>query len=182
MRSRFPAPRRAFTLIEVMIALSIFAMAAIVLGASYVNVLMAYEVAARGTQDDEDFRFARQQLLAVAELKKVEEGQEFESTGGRKVRWTAEVNPTAMPDLYDVVFKCEISDSAKKRELTETFRLLRPSWAEAADRDKLRDVVRQRINELNAEMGVGTAGSGSSSQSGSGSSRSSSGKQGGGGQ
>jgi general secretion pathway protein I len=167
MRPGSQSSRSAFTLIEVMIALSIFAMAAIVLGAAYVNVLTSYEVAARGTQDDEDFRFARQQLLAVAELKKVEDGDEFEGANGRKVRWTAEVTPTTMPDLFDVIFKCEISDSSKKRELTESFRLLRPTWSVAADRDKLRDDVRQRINDLNAQMGGSSiSSSGTSSSSG----------------
>jgi len=156
MRRTQQSRRFAFTLIEVMIALGIFALAAIVLGASYVNVLTSYEVAARGTQDDEDFRFARQQLLAVAELKKVESGDEFEGTSGRKVKWTAEAVPTTMPDLFDVTFKCEISDGSKNRVMTENFRLLRPSWSDAADRDKLRSEVRQRIDELNMQQGGGS--------------------------
>jgi len=163
MRRHSQYPRSAFTLIEVMIALGIFAMAAIVLGASYVNVLTSYEVAARGTQDDEDFRFARQQLLAVAELKKVESGDEFEGASGRKVKWTAEAVPTAMPDLFDVTFKCEISEGSKNRVMTESFRLLRPSWSEAADRDKLRSDVRQRIDELNMQQGGGSSASSSAS-------------------
>src|SRR5688500_13870574 len=49
-----------FTLVEVLVALCIFAMAAVVLGASYLNVLNSYEIVSRGMQVNEDFAFARE--------------------------------------------------------------------------------------------------------------------------
>ena len=42
--------KRGFTLVEVLVALCIFAMAAVVLGSAYVNVLTGYEVVSRGVQ------------------------------------------------------------------------------------------------------------------------------------
>jgi general secretion pathway protein I len=39
--NRFAARRRAFTLIEVLVALAIFAIAAVVLGATYVNLILS---------------------------------------------------------------------------------------------------------------------------------------------
>ena len=73
--------RRGFTLLEVLVALSIFALAAVVLGTAYVNVLNSYAVASRLNEGREEVSFARSLLLAEAELKKVEEGGEFDSVG-----------------------------------------------------------------------------------------------------
>jgi prepilin-type N-terminal cleavage/methylation domain-containing protein len=42
-----PSTLAAFTLLEVLIALAIFALAAVVLGATYVNALNAYEAVSR---------------------------------------------------------------------------------------------------------------------------------------
>ena len=91
-------------------ALLIFALAAAVLGAAYVNVLNTYDVAARGTVVNEDFAFARQRVLTEPHRKKVEEGGEFDTVGGRHAHWTAEIASTGMPDLFEVNFSCEITD------------------------------------------------------------------------
>ena len=163
-RSKFKNPKstisRAFTLIEVLIALSIFALAAVVLGASYVNVLLSYEIATRSTQGDEDVKFARAQLLAIADPKKIEEGGDFDSAGGRRVHWSAQIEPTETADLFLVHFLCEINDPATPDtpKIAQDFRVLRPTWSDPAERDKLRQDARQRIQELNANSGVNAAG------------------------
>ena len=48
--------RRGFSLIEVLVALGIFMMMAVVLGTSYINILNAYELAGRSVVRDEDVR------------------------------------------------------------------------------------------------------------------------------
>src|SRR5215217_3850408 len=97
-----------FTLIEVLVALCIFAMAAVVLGSAYLNVLTSYQVMARGTQVNEDFAFARQQVLLEPDRKKLEQGGEFETTGGRRARWSVDIESTSVADVYRVAFTCEI--------------------------------------------------------------------------
>ena len=54
-------------MVEVLVAMAIFALAAIVLGASYVNVLNAYASASGAGLVDEELRFARSQLMAQGE-------------------------------------------------------------------------------------------------------------------
>ena len=90
MTQRFSSPRnsrRGFTLVEVLVALCIFAMAAVALGSAYLNVLISYDVLARGMQVNEDIAFARQLVLRESDRKKLEQGGEFDTAGGRRARW-----------------------------------------------------------------------------------------------
>jgi general secretion pathway protein I len=144
-----PPARRAaaFTLIEVLVSLAIFAMGAVVLGATYVNVLNSYAVIARSHDSDEDARFACAQLLAEPDIQKAQTGDQFDSTGSRHVVWTSTIEPTTTPDLFTVTFQCEIDDPALKepKKITQIFMLLRPTWSVAADRSKLFQDAKDRI-------------------------------------
>jgi general secretion pathway protein I len=146
--------RYGFTLIEVLVALAIFMMMAVVLGMAYINILNAYEIAAQSVTRDEDVRFARTALMAEADRDVVEQGAEFDGGNGRRVKWKAVIEPTNTADLFTVLFTCEItSPELPKPEVTEeSFRLLRPTWSEPADRDKLRADAKTRILELRQEL------------------------------
>ncbi|GAB5559428.1 MAG: hypothetical protein SynsKO_10750 [Synoicihabitans sp.] len=142
-------PQRAFTIIEVLAALTIFVTAAIVMGAAYINVLMGYERAERSTEVDADVRFAREILFRHPVLDDVEDGDDFETVDGRRVIWRASVNPTAVADLFEVDFEVELieSGSGESEIVRERFRLLRPTWSEDDDRDKLRQEARDNITQ-----------------------------------
>ncbi|MGC4072712.1 MAG: prepilin-type N-terminal cleavage/methylation domain-containing protein [Nibricoccus sp.] len=147
--------RRGFTLLEVLVALAIFVMMAIVLGATYINILNSYEAAGRAVNRDEDVRFARAALLAEADIDVAERGAEFDSGNGRHVKWTASIAPTSIADLFTVTFTCEITGQglAKPETTEEVFRLLRPTWSQPADRDKLRADAKARIQTIQQELG-----------------------------
>lgn len=147
-----PADRSGgFTLVEVLVALTIVAMAVVVLGSSYLNVLNSYEVVRRGVLINEDFAFARQQVLRQADRKKLEQGGEFETADGRRARWDVEITAAAMPDLFNVAFTCEITDATRPEpeRVVQSFTVLRPTWAvDAGERGKLKDEVKRRIQEI----------------------------------
>ncbi len=150
-RRRRIAGRDAFTLLEVLVALVIVAMAVVVLGASYLNVLTTYEAAARGMTVNEDFAFARDQILREPDRKKLEEGGEFEAIGGRRVTWSVEIESTSMPNVFQVAFTTELADPARPEPERRTQRLvvLRPTWViDVAERDKLKEDVKRRILEI----------------------------------
>ena len=69
------APRRGFTLIEVMVALMIFGLTAVVMGGAYLNVLNSYEAAQRSNLNEGEVSFARSQLLTIADLPTAQAGQ-----------------------------------------------------------------------------------------------------------
>ncbi len=143
--------RGGFTLIEVMVALAVFAVAAVALAAAYLNVLNAYEIAGRSNVREEDIRFARSLLLVEPEREKAEEGGDFETADGGRVRWRAEIEPTTTADLFRVVFVCEISEAGTAPTPAphrEEFFVLRPTWSEGDESAKLREESKSRILEL----------------------------------
>lgn len=149
--ARVSNARRAFTLIEVLVALCVFAMAVVVLGAAYLNVLIGYETVARGTQVNEDFAFARQLVLREPDREKLEQGGEFETAGGRRAAWSVEITSTTVPNVFNVAFTCELNDPTRTQpdKLTQTFTVLRPTWViDTAERDQLKAEIKTRIYEL----------------------------------
>ncbi len=145
--------RRGFTLLEVLVALGVFALSAVVLGSAYVNVLNAYDFVKRGSQRDEDLRFARAQLLVEPDRKKAEEGGNFDLPGGRQARWHAAIETTSTADLFLVTFTCELSEQGPgaPQTVTETFMLMRPTWADPTENSKLRQDARDRIADMRAK-------------------------------
>lgn len=136
-----------FTLIEVLIAIAILATAAIAIGVGYVNVLNGYEVARQATLSDPEMAFARSQLLAQPDVELARQGGDFDSNDGRRVRWTATIEPTNMADLFLVTFVCEIagSNTQKEQRVQQVFRVLRPTWSVGTERETLRAASRDRI-------------------------------------
>jgi general secretion pathway protein I len=173
-RSVSASDPRGFTLIEVLIALAIFAMAAVVLIGAYLNVLNSYSIAARERGADADVEFARMQLLKEPDPELAMEGGEFDGTEGRHIRWTSEIEPSAtIPDLFTVHFTAEIIEATALTPETheETFSLLRPTWStDVTERTLLQQEVRNRIAEFQgvdpATLGVPAGGGGGGGRGG----------------
>jgi general secretion pathway protein I len=143
----------SFTLLEVLVALAIFALAAVVLGATYVNALNAYEAAGRRNEYSEDLRFVRAALLTESDREAAVEGAELGLGGNKRARWHADIAPTDTVDLFAVTWTCEITDPARREpyRVTQTFLLLRPTWSDPVERSTLLDQVRKRILELQGQ-------------------------------
>jgi general secretion pathway protein I len=146
--------RQAFTLLEVMVALAVFALTAVVLGGAYLNVLIGYQVAGRDRSEEQDLAFARQELMQETDLQTAEAGDKFSSADSRDVAWTAAIDPTNTADLFTVTLTCVISASANdpSRTIVQKFMLLRPSWSDPTDRSKLRADAAARIKQLQARQ------------------------------
>ena len=157
MEGRAPVPRsrRAFTLLEVLVALAIFALVAVVLGGAYLNILNAYAGVGRGAGDDREVACARQALLAQADLQTAKNGDEYDTAEGRHVKWTADIEPANTTDLFSVTFTCVITSSSPQdqpRRVTQSFMLLRPTWSDPTDSSNLRQNAATRIAKLQGKQ------------------------------
>ena len=142
--------RRGFTLIEVLMSLAIFALAAVSLGAAYSNVLLGRLALKQDEQRLDDLARCRAALLETPGFDDVEAGGEIHLPGERTARWKGKIEATAVSDLFAVQLTCEIQavkDGDYGDEINETRMLLRPTWSIPSDRQKIRDDARQRLEK-----------------------------------
>lgn len=140
---------RGFTMLEVLVALAIFALGAVVLGAAYINILNAYAAARGANQRDTDLRFTRELVLTQPDREVVESGGEFDTAEGGRVRWQALVEATATPDLYRVQLVIAQAPAAgdRARVVEQTLHVLRPDWRVAGEAETAHQDLRDRIRE-----------------------------------
>lgn len=131
--------RRGMSLIEVLVAVAIFALAAVGLSAAYGNILLARQAMARLEVDDEAMRLARTAVLAPDALTTKQVRQAGEQLSGRvtlsdgtMAEWEAELSPAEIDALFLV--RLTVRPEGEAAESVQTFHLFRPSWAASADR------------------------------------------------
>lgn len=131
--------RSGFSLIEVVVALAIFAMAAVVLTDTFVNALLARERGEGNDARNRDIRAVRMQLLLEPDREAAEDGETYETLSSGSANWEAEIEPTDVVDLFKVQFRIEFSEAQEDQEksYSETLYLLRPTWSESDERSNL---------------------------------------------
>ena len=142
--------RRGFTLIEVLVSLAIFALAAVSLGAAYSNIILGRIALQQDEQRLDDIARCRAALMETPGFDDVETGGEIHLPGGRTAHWKGKIEATAVSDLFAVQLTCEIqavADGVYGEEISETRLLLRPTWSIPSDRQKIRDDARQRLEK-----------------------------------
>jgi general secretion pathway protein I len=137
----------AFTLIEVLVSIAIFALAAVILGTAYVNVLSGYQRMRGNALDESDVAFVRALVLAEPKREIVEKGGDVRRADQGTVHWSAEIEPTNRADLFRVTIACELPTTGPGagRRVSDSFLLLRPTWSDAAEREKLRAKFREEL-------------------------------------
>lgn len=140
----------AFTLLEVLLALMLFALSAVVLGAAYLNVLNGYQLVRKDQAVEEDLRFVRSIVLQEPDLEELERGGDTRSLYLGQVHWRAVVEPTPVPDLFYVRVEIgyEGADGTPPRDEVEELILLRPDWSDPAERSELRADLENRLREI----------------------------------
>lgn len=138
--------RRAFTLIEVLVSLAIFALAAVSLGAAYSNVLLSRQSLRIDEQDLEDRARVLGAVLEAPNFDDVTTGGEVNLPGDRTARWKGEIEATPVSDLFRVKVEAEMENEAGATvEWTEERLLLRPTWSVPGEKAKIIADARVRL-------------------------------------
>jgi general secretion pathway protein I len=139
---------RGFTLIEVLVSLAIFALAAVGLGAAYSSVLQARMALKQDEQYLDDLARTRAAMLETINYDNLDAGGDVNLPGDRTSHWKAKVEPTTVSDLFNVTLIMSIQRETNGEfgpDITETSMLLRPTWSVISDRQKLIDAATQRL-------------------------------------
>jgi len=154
-RSRFSVqcsrPRcAAFSLIEVVVAVAIFAMAATALMSAFVNALLARESAVSNDQLHADIRAVRMQLLLEPDIEAAEDGDEYETLHSGEASWEATIEPTDVVDLFRVQLNIRFSEPPEEQaaDHVETLYLLRPTWSQSDERSDLLQDKREALEDI----------------------------------
>jgi general secretion pathway protein I len=140
-----------FTLVEVLLALALFSVSVVVLASAYINVLYGLESVRVDRVLEQEMAFVRSVVLTAPDRETLEEGGELPTGELGLAYWEAELEPTAIADLFvvRVTINLEGTREAEGRTLNERLIVLRPSWSEPVEREELRAQSKERIADLN---------------------------------
>jgi prepilin-type N-terminal cleavage/methylation domain-containing protein len=140
-----------FTLVEVIAALALFAIATIGLAGAYIDVLNGLERVKVDQQLEQELAFVRTQVLLQPDLDEVELGGDVPTATHGEARWTATVTPSErVADLFRVDLEIEFTgdgEAVPPGTFEETLYLLRPDWSEPTARDDIRVQRKKEIEE-----------------------------------
>lgn len=146
-------------LVEVLIALALFGLSAVILvDGAFVATRVAREMV--DTRElEQDLIWVRSQVLRIADYEKFSEGGEIESLSMGGVSWETVVEMTDVLDLYKVVLRLEYEGNEdyniEAGERESAMYLLRPSWGGhgdfSTDRARLLDDRRRKMQDHQAE-------------------------------
>lgn len=130
---------KAFTLIEVLISLALFALASNIIASAFINALLARESNPSITYKDIATQTARRQLLLEPNLEDAMDGARIETLEIGEVVWTSEILPTDIVDLFECQLVIEFLDVDSETASTynEKLFLLRPTWSVSDERSSL---------------------------------------------
>lgn len=149
--SRTPPP--GFTLIEVLVALALFALASGILVTSALNAVRATEAVRSDSDQEQLFRFMLRSIIAIEDREELEDGGDWKLPDESQADWEAEVEDTEMVDLFKVTIQVNLdrgnfgaSDDDVSRSY-EVF-LYRPDWESVdGNRDNLLEDRRQNLED-----------------------------------
>ncbi len=156
-RSSPAGAARGFTLLEVLLALALFAIAVVVLTSSYLNIIEGMAAVQTDREFEQEVRWVRERVLLLADRAEVEKGGELTTPGAAKLSWEAAVLPAPVADLFLVELHIAMAadgENARAREYRERLTVLRPGWSEPVERGKLFEDAKQRIEEDRRQRGV----------------------------
>jgi general secretion pathway protein I len=147
---------KGFTILEVLVAVVIFAGAATVLVASYVNILSNFEASRVKTNFDEELAYVRSEFQIISDIEEATDGREFDMGNGVQGQWYSEIEMTEIPNLFSVNLVADMTDSeGERQQLNQQFYLLRPTWGEPDEVDKARQDMQERMQDVRDDQQFG---------------------------
>lgn len=132
--------KKGFTLIEVTVALAIFALASVALTQSFLSGMFSLENFKFDDAQEDSLMFVYSQVLNTKERSDVEKGGSIKTIESGDVKWSAKVQKTSVLDLYKVDINVVFDDekfAKKPQSYREEFYRYKPEWSERGEREEI---------------------------------------------
>lgn len=146
---------RRFTLIETLLALAVFGLAAVVLTTSFYDAQRALEWESRSLTYEKMADWAVDRILELKlDRDAMEKGDRVSTLDGGKLDWKATVEETRILDCFQVAFSFTFSAALDDDEGAFIVNRLvyAPTWSEARDRAALLKEKMDRFESRKARM------------------------------
>jgi len=141
--------KAGFTILEVILALALFAVSVAAFAGAYVNILNAFESVKLDQSFEQDMSLVRRQVLAISDVNELEDGGEVVTGMHGIANWTVEYEPTEVADLFEVTLSVELypPNSEEERLVEQKLFLMRPTWSDPLERETLRAETANRLEQ-----------------------------------
>ncbi|MEX0331347.1 MAG: PilW family protein [Puniceicoccaceae bacterium] len=145
-----PSQSSGFSLIEVVIAVSLAGIAFFVLTQTFFNVLLTLESLESQSDYQKDVRFVRREIIQIADRDDLEQGGEITTLDLGQASWLVEIEETEIVDLFKVMLEIEFENpEGEPIEYQEVLYLMRPTWSDPIESSAILSEVRDAILEEN---------------------------------
>ncbi len=145
-KKNLPQKRKAFTLLEAILSLALFAFAATAISQVCYNCLYSFDISDKSAIEDAIKDQFVDAIMSVTDYESLDDGVEIEALDGEIYTITAEAEPTNILNL----FKLTVTAQKGMRELKTTIFVARPnSWYEQPNERS--DMLEDRTDFLEKE-------------------------------
>ena len=145
--------RRAFSLIEVLVAVALFGIAVSSLMFAVSNLMLGIERVADAPADDAEVRFVMSLVLKLPSASALEASGSCSLPDGTRMRWKGALSKTETLDLHQLDLELHKEERRGERLIKVRRLVYRPAWSEPIYRGEL---VR-RLKESTVPINEGTA-------------------------
>lgn len=114
--------RGAFTLVECVAALALFALIAVMFGQTCFNCLNSVRMLRKNSERDAIFGVVRSAVLSASSLDDIRSGIEAYDMDGNRIEIKGDAEPTRIIDLFRLEVSC------RENGYSDVFYLFRPGW------------------------------------------------------
>lgn len=125
---------RGFTLIELTVALALFAIATVIISQSFLGGMLSLEAFKYNNPEEDALRNVYNQILTLENRSDLQNGGTIKTPNLGTAKWTAEITFTPTLELYKV--NIHVSFDTSPKTFQETFYTHTLNWAERGERSE----------------------------------------------
>jgi type II secretory pathway pseudopilin PulG len=143
-----------FSLVETLVAMSIFIVTVGVLAQALTNALTSISAMEITQGHEHDYQFVRDQVLTISDTQSLSLGGQVQTPDGGQAEWTAETITTETPDLFQLNLNITLAptDGEPTESANETVFVERPAFSDTDDSSDLMSEIHDNLSPIRTQQ------------------------------